>query len=157
MKAAWVALAAQVLAGACLAATPTHAIEVSHVSVHLLFTPSGEWSEDVAALEGFASWNFEPVVPVGPVGEPFKSYLVKVRLRASGSLFEKGRVGSIAVRSLRTGRVVYRSTLRDLSIPAGGQAVVARLVDGPVCEPIEVTASVGRSRMTKRINFRCGE
>ena len=96
-------------------------------------------------------------MPIEPKDEEFKSYLVKVRLGASGSLFQKGSIGSITVRSVKTKKVLYASVISNLYIPDKGQTVVARLVDGHVCEPVEVIASVGKSSMTKRINFECGE
>ncbi len=157
MKTALLAIAALTLGTTGIAATPSRAIEVRDVNVHLFLTPSGELSNDIAAFPGFSSWNFRAVVPIDPKDEEFKSYLIKVRLGATGSLFQKGSIGSITVRSLKTKKVLYSSFIANLYIPQEGQTVLARLVDGYVCEPVEVIASVGKSRVTKRLNFECGE
>ena len=157
MKTAVLALVALTIGAAGVAAAPARGIEVREVNVHLFLTPSGELSEDIAALPGFSSWNFRAATPIKPQDEEFKSYLVKVRIGAPGSLFQKGSMGSITVRSQKTKKVLYASVISNLYIPKEGQTVIARLVDGHVCEPVEVIASVGKSRVTKRINFECGE
>jgi hypothetical protein len=91
------------------------------------------------------------------VDEEFRSYLIKVRLEATRAYYPQGNIGSISIRSARTKRVLYTSAIRNLHITQTGQAVVARFVEGYVCEPVDVIASVGNSRVTKRINFECGE
>ena len=67
-------------------------VQVQAVSVHLFFTPSGEFSEDILKLEGFSSWNFTPTVPIGKTSQQFHSYLIKMR-------FKKDRGQKIGVRS----------------------------------------------------------
>jgi hypothetical protein len=150
-------LAAVALLVAAFAARASDAVEVTAASVYLLMSPSGEFSEDVAALKGFSSWNFKPSVSVGQPDQQFHSYLVKVRLRADGEVFLKGKIATISVRRQDDHRVLYESKIGDLYFPAGGKAVVARLVDDLVCEPVTIVVSAGRSQVSKDLDFRCGE
>ncbi len=157
MKTALLTLAALTVGYPGLAASSAPTIEVREVNVHLLLIPSGELSEDIAAMPSFSSGNFRAALPIKPVDEEFRSYLIKVRLEATRAYYPQGNIGSISVRSARTKRVLYTSAIRNLHITQTGQAVVARFVEGYVCEPVDVIASVGNSRVTKRINFECGE
>jgi hypothetical protein len=138
-------------------AAPPPPIEVRAVSVHLFFTPSGELSEDVAAIPGFSSWNFTPVSPVERASSRFESYLIKARLTSKTEGFYKGAVGTVSVLSRRTRKVLYSSVLRGLHIGSEGEAVVARFVEGHVCEPVTVVVAVGSSRVSKDLEFQCGE
>jgi hypothetical protein len=142
---------------AASAARASGAVEVVAASVHLLMSPSGEFSEDVAAREGFSSWNFKPSVPIGQPDQEFHSYLVKVRLKASSEAVLKGKIATISVLRRDDHRVLYESKIGNLYFPAGGEAVVARMVDGLVCEPVTVVVTAGRSRVSKDLDFRCGE
>jgi hypothetical protein len=139
------------------AATSKPPLEVRALTVHLLLTPSGEFSGDISAMPGFSSWNFTPTVPVGPDEQQFNSFLIKVRLGSATEAFHKATVGSISVLSRRTKKVLFSSPIRDLYIGPGGEAVVARLVGGHVCEPIIVVATVGPSTVSRNIEFLCGE
>lgn len=149
--------AAAALLFATSAARAGDAVEVTAVSVYLLMSPSGEFSEDVATVEGFRSWNFEPSVPVGQPDQRFDSYLVKVRLKTDRAGFLKGKIATISIRRRNSHRVLYVSKVVNLYFPEGGEAVVARMVDGLICEPVTVVVSAGRSQVSKNLDFRCGE
>ena len=140
-----------------VAATSKPPLEVRALTVHLLLTPSGEFSGDIAAMPGFSSWNFTPTVPVGSDDQRFNSFLIKIRLAGETESFHKASVGSISVLSRRTKKVLFSSPIRGLYIGPSGEAVVARLVDGHVCEPITVVAAVGPSSVWRDIEFLCGE
>lgn len=150
-------LVATLCIGGVNAAPAPPPIEVRGVSAHLFLTPSGEFSEDVAATPWFSSWNFTPVAPGGHEGERFDSYLVKARLSSAKETFHKVIVGSVSVVSRKTRRVLYSSAVRGLYIGAGGEAVIARLVEGHVCEPVTVVVTTGSSRVSKDLEFLCGE
>jgi hypothetical protein len=140
-----------------VAAAPKPLLEVRALAVHLFLTPSGEFSSDVSAMPGFSSWNFTPTVQVGPDDQRFNSFLIKVRLGGAAESFHKGPIGSISVASRQTKKVLFSSPIRGLYIGPTGEAVVARLVDGHVCEPITVVATVGASRISRDIEFLCAE
>lgn len=149
---------ALILSGSSYAATHQSAIQVRTVSVHLFLSPSGEFSEDVTTIPSFSSWNFKPTVPLrGLEGERFEAFLIKVRLSSTREAFYKGVLGSVSVVSRHTKKTLYKSPIRDLYVGAGGETVIARFVDGHVCEPVTVVISVGSSRTTKDIEFLCGE
>lgn len=150
-------IVAALAAASAYTASAAPAVEVRSVSVHLLLSPSGELSEDISALSGFSSWNFAPVVPAGLSGQRFESYLVKVRVGSQREAYHKGRVGSVSVLSRRTKKVLYTSAVAGLYIGANGEAVIARLVQGNVCEPVTVVVAMGSSRVTKNLEFLCGE
>ena len=157
MKNGLALLVAALSVGGVHAAPAPPPIEVRAVSVHLFLTPSGEFSDDVAAMPGFSSWNFTPSVPTGRNDQRFESYLVKVRLGTKKEAFHKGHVGSVSVLSRRNKKVLYSSAVRGLYIGAEGETVVARLVEGHVCEPVTVVVAIGSSRLSKNLEFLCGE
>ena len=157
MKQALAAISAVFLALPVSAGGASKPVSVSSVSVHLLFTPSGELSEDITALPGFGSWNFRSVNRVEPVDEPFHSFLIKVRLQSTGSVYRKGRVATVTVRSLQRKKLLYSASLDNVHIPEEGEAVMAKLVEGHVCEPIEILVQAGKSKVRKTIEFNCGE
>lgn len=132
-------------------------VAVQSLSVHLVLTPSGELSEDIAAMPAFSSWNFRAVVPLRPLDQQFNSFLVKVRLESANEVFQKGQVGRVVVSSIKTKKVLFSSQIVNVYIPREGQTVVAKLVEGHVCEPVIVEASVGKSAIRKEIAFQCGE
>jgi hypothetical protein len=145
--------------GLTIAAARSAPIEVRAVSVHLLLSPSGEFSEDITELPAFSSWNFRPIDPVKPVNERerFDSYIIKIRFGAAREVFQTGKVGEIVLRSIKTKKVLFTSSVENLYIGESGETVLARLVQGHVCEPVEIVASTGKSKITKRIDFACGE
>lgn len=145
------------LSGTCNAAA-TASIEVRAVSVQVLLSPSGEFSENIADWPGtgFVSWNFALIDPLRE-GERFDSYIVKVRFGAAREVFQKGKVGDIVLRSFKTKKVLFASSVEDLYVGRSGETVIARLIQGNVCETVEIVASVGKSKITKRVNFACGE
>lgn len=140
-----------------VAAAPKPPLEVRALAVHLFLTPSAEFSSDVSAMPGFSSWNFTPTVQVGPDDQRFNSFLIKVRLSSAAQSFHRGPIGSISVASRRTKKVLFSSPIRGLYIGPTGEAVIARFVYGNVCEPITVVATVGASRISRDIEFLCGE
>ena len=135
---AFVAFLIVALASPAAGAQP---ISVQSLSVHLLLSPSGDFSEDISALPGFSSWNFRAIQPLKPNDEEFHSFIVKVRLSSPKEAFQKGAVGRVVVRSVRNGRVVFNSPISSVYIPGTEGAVVAKLVEGNVCEPVVVEAS----------------
>lgn len=145
------------LLGVASVARASGAVEVVAASVHLLMSPSGEFSEDVASRDGFSSWNFKPSVSAEQSDQEFHSYLVKVRLKADREVFLKGKTATISVLRRDDHQVLYESKIGNLYFPSGGEAVVARMVDGLVCEPVTVVVSAGKSRVSKDLDFRCGE
>ena len=157
MKRALTTISALFLALPVSAGETQSSVSVNSVSVHLLFTPSGELSEDVTALPGFGSWNFRTVNRVEPVDEPFHSFLIKVRLQSTGSVFRKGKVATVTVRSLQRKKLLYSASLNNVYIPEEGEAVMAKLVEGHVCEPIEILVRAGKSQVRKTVEFNCGE
>ncbi len=132
-------------------------VTVKAVSVHLLLTPSGELSPDVSVMKDFKSWNFAPLAEGFPGGERFYSFLVKVRLDTGKEAYVKGKLGSIEVKSKARNRVLFRKSISGVYFPREGEAVEGFFVQGSVCEPVLVTASTGTSRITKELNFECGE
>lgn len=144
-------------AGTVGAAPRPPPIEIRALSVHLLLTPSGEFSDDVTALPAFMSWNFVPTVQLSPTEQRFDSYLVKVRLASPSEALYKGRIGKIEVFGRLSKKVLFTSPVHNLYIGASGETVVARLVEGSACEPVMVAVSIGSSRTSKNIEFMCGE
>jgi hypothetical protein len=147
------------LSGLVHAAAITAPIEIRALSVHVLLSPSGEFSENIADLpgSGFVSWNFELADPAVKEGERFDSYIIKVRFGAVQEAFQRGKVGTIVLRSFKTKKVLFASSVENLYIGQSGETVIARLVQGNVCESVEIIASAGKSKITKRIDFACGE
>ena len=132
-------------------------LSIKAVSVHLFLTPSGTFSEDITVLPDFAAWNFRAAVPLKPIDEEFYSFLVKVRITATGpGGFKEGRAGTVSLRSIKRNKVVYSSPIADIALPEGG-IVVAKFVEDQVCDPVELVVEVGRSKVTRRLNLRCGE
>jgi hypothetical protein len=131
------------------------ALEVKRVSVHLLLSPSGSFSEDIIEMKDFGSWNFKPLSKEISGDERFDSFLVKVRLASSVEVFRKV-AGRIEVRSKNTKRVVASRLLGNVYV-GEGEAVTAMLVHGHVCEPLILTVIVEKSRVKHELPFECGE
>lgn len=157
MKRLFLTLSALSFAASASIAAAAQPVNVQSLSVHLVLTPSGELSEDIAAMPGFSSWNFRALVPLKPLDEEFRSFLVKVRLESANEVFQKGQVGRVVVRSVTTRKVLFSSQISNVHIPRAGQTVIAKLVEGHVCEPVFVEASSGKSVVRKQISFQCGE
>jgi hypothetical protein len=145
--------------GLAYAASTAVPVEVRDVSVHVLLSPSGEFSEVAAGTKGSVSWNFMLAATDNPLhaDQRFDSYIIKVRFGAIQEVFQRGKVGEIVLRSIKTKKVLFASSVEDLYIGQSGESVIARLVQGHVCEPVEIFASAGKSKITKRIDFACGE
>ena len=157
MKTPALALVASLALVAWLPAAAAEPVQVQAVSIHLFLTPTGEFSEDIAALEGFSSWNFTPAIPLRTPGRQFHSYLIKVYLKTAKEAYVRGKIASVEVRSQARKRSLHASTVSNLYFPAEGETVIARLIEGHVCEPVTILVSTATSRVTKNIDFQCGE
>jgi hypothetical protein len=141
----------------CASAFAAESITVDGVSVHLLLTPSGDFTSDVTEIKDFESWNFSPIMPGIPDGQEFHSYLIKVRLSAKSEAYVKGRLGWIKVKSKERGRILAKQDISNVYFPITRQAVIGFFVQGNVCESVAITASTKTSHITKEVLFECGE
>lgn len=126
------------------------------VSVHLFLTKSGALSPGVETIDGFGAWNFS-LQGKDVDGERFYSFLIKVRLTASGETFAKGPQADVVVAHRRTKRIVKRERIADVYIGTNGWTIVPVWVADGACGPFDIVVTGGGKRIAKSLEAACGE
>lgn len=140
---------------ACQGACAQALLQAKDVSVHLFLTPSGSLSEDVSALPSFSSWNRRALQPLQPLDEDFSAFLVKVKVPAGAATGLKS--GSLSLRAPQRGNKVVYSAPLDVRNAGSDALALAKWVEGQVCEPLELVVELGKARVSKPLDFHCGE
>jgi hypothetical protein len=127
------------------------------VSVHLFLTKSGTLSADVTAMPNFFARNFEPNGEGFAEGDRFEAVLVKLRFTAPREIFAKGQQAELVVTDRKTKKVIRRERIADLYVGSHGWTFVPVFIPKAACTPLELTATGGGQRITKSLEFSCGE
>jgi hypothetical protein len=127
------------------------------VSVHLFLTKAGTLSPDVTEIPDFSAGNFVPSGTGFDDSERFYDILIRLRFTSPREVFAKGRQAELVVTDRKTRKVIKRERVSDLYIGSHGWAYVPVFLSNAACTPLEVTATGGGQRITKSLEFHCGE
>ena len=145
-----------VLTSAALSAEES-AVRLDKISIHLFLENSGTLSDDVTSIFGFSAWNFRPSGIGFSDNDRFHSFLIKVWLSSERETFQTSEQARVLVRSEKTGKVLFESTIKGVHIGKEGRTVKPLLVSGYVCEPLIVEVRGRPKSITKILPFKCGE
>jgi hypothetical protein len=132
-------------------------IRLEKISIHLFLENSGVLSDDITSISGFSAWNFRPSGLSFSDDDRFHSFLIKVWFFSEREHFQAGEQARVLLRSEKTGKVLFESTIKELYIGKDGRTVKPFLISGYVCEPLVVEVRGRPKTITKILPFKCSE
>jgi hypothetical protein len=132
-------------------------VQLDKISIHLFLENTGTFTDDITSVLGFGTWNFRPFGIGFSEDDIFHSFLIKVWLSSERETFQAGEQARVLVRSEKTGKVLFDSTINGVYIGREGRTVMPLLVAGHVCEPLIVEVRGRPKSITKMLPFACGE
>lgn len=134
----------------------SHAVELVRITdlhVRLFLQTSGEFSPPLDGVE--VLWDV--VAGGGDATGPSSSAFVDVVVNGLRESWKVGRVVTLAVKSEKTGRVLFRMNTRLGMAGASGESHVGFWLSQIGCEPLELVAQVAGSSKARKLSFKCGE
>lgn len=105
-------------------------LRLDKVSIHLFLENRDAFSDDITSVSGFSAWNFRPSGIGFSDDDRFHSFLIKVWFSSAQETFQAGEQARVLVKSEKTGKVLFNSTIKGVYIAKDGRTVKPLLVSG---------------------------